>query len=258
MHWTKEVGTRAVDNRPPGTGINPQGAIAADEDYLVVPCGGSTPAVFGKKDGHVIWCSGVGETPGAGLFRRWTGGTEALVDGDYLMVGGPRWITGYGMGFFIVGDVRGKPYGCQYLYSEEGESPYGGYGGKCTPTWTSKVIFHVVKDVLTAYSRPPLQGAASMDPWPSAKDQGEMAELKKSAMLWSTKVTPKGAHSIVAAGSQVLTAGESEVVVLDETGSRELARLVVPSGKIRPNGLAVAKGKAYVVTEEGSVFCLGR
>jgi hypothetical protein len=71
-------------------------------------------------------------------------------------------------------------------------------------------------------------------------------------------VTPKGAHSIVAAGSQVLTAGESEVVVLDATGSRELGRLVVPAGKIRPNGLAIAKSKAYVVTEEGSVFCLGR
>ena len=257
-HWTKEAGVRVADKGLAGTGINPQGALAADKDCLVVPCGGGTPAVLSKKDGRVIWSSSTAYSPGAGEFRRWTGGTEVLLDGDYLMVGGPRWITGHGMGFFTMGDIRGKPYGCHYLSSEEGESGYQGYGGKCTPTWTPKIIFQLVKDVLTAYNRAPLQVALSLEPWPKAEDERKMAEVRKSATLWSTKVTPKGAHSVVAAGSQVLTAGESEVVALDETGQKELGRLKVPAGKLRPNGLAVAKGKAYVVTEEGSVFCLSR
>src|SRR5262245_22630589 len=97
-----------------------------------------------------------------------------------------------------------------------------------------------------------------------AKDR---AEAEAAAILWTNKSIPvlvndgfytgMGiAHTVATSGPQVLVAGTSEVFVYDETGQKLLAKFKV-NGKILRNGVSVAHERAYVVTEEGSVFRLG-
>ena len=70
----------------------------------------------------------------------------------------------------------------------------------------------------------------------TAKKDKVTAETE--ATLWTAKNIPADAHSVVVAGSQILVAGTSEVVVLDETGQKELAIL----WKRRP---ATVAGRVY-------------
>ena len=136
--------------------------------------------------------------------------------------------------------------------------------GKAAPGQTPAAIY-VIKGkrdgtYLTAYRREKLAALFA------AKDK-DRAPAETEALLWETKNVPvlvndghftgmATAHSIATAASQVLVAGTSEVVALDEIGQKELARFKV-EGNIRRNGLSVSRGKAYIVTEEGCVARLG-
>jgi hypothetical protein len=104
-------------------------------------------------------------------------------------------------------------------------------------------------DTLVAYRRDKLKDI-------NMATKEKKTKVATAATSFSTTKIPAGAHSIVVAGSHILVAGTTEVVVLDETGQKEMNRFRV-EGKILCNGLSVARGKAYVVTED-DVLCLGK
>jgi hypothetical protein len=169
--------------------------------------------------------------------------------------------TGYGFNMYYASSGHdyyplpglGKPGAVKndLQWPERGE-PYG--LGQTTPTMTSTLVYCLkhdpsVPDTLVAYRRGKLKDI-------NMATKEKKAKVATEATAFSTTKIPAGAHSIVVAGSQILVAGTTEVVVLDKTGQQELSRFPV-EGKISPNGLSVARGKAYVVTED-HVVCLGK
>jgi outer membrane protein assembly factor BamB len=263
LGWVKEIGHLSeTPQNAVCVGANPYGALAIGDDLLYVPTGGSRPIAFNKKDGDLIWWQG---NLGGADFDGRTGGAEIVVSGDMLTNGGQR-LVGPAYGFRLYHASSGHYYAVCPEATKPGPlpkdtkqlNPFKGdfLGlGTTSPVLTPAVCYTIKReyrqpDKLVAYRRDNLKDV-------NMAMGADKAKAEAGGILWSTKNVPAGAHSIVVAGSQILVAGTSEVVVLDETGQKELARFKVES-KILPNGLAVAKGKAYVVTEEGSAFCLGR
>lgn len=122
--------------------------------------------------------------------------------------------------------------------------------GYPNPVSTATTIYSMQLDggsgYLTAYRREKLAAVYPL----TKKDR---AAAGAEATLWTNKFPRKDNryYSIAAAGPQSLVAGVSEVFVLDETGQKELATFK-GKGTIRRNGLSVAQGRAYIVTEEGT------
>jgi len=254
MRWVKEIGhlsdTPKADNGITGlhgfVGISPYGALALGRDLLYVPNGRCRPGVFRKTDGEVVgW---------PGLYERanHTGGSEVVVAGDEIFNGGGG-LIGTGWDDLIGYDPENpfRPYHASsgQSYAKETLGNYSLDLRYATPASTASVTYIIRRASLLAYRREKLAAVYPL----SDKDK---AAAVAEATLWTTTKIPDGAHSIATAGPQVLVAGTSEVAVLDETGQERLARFRA-KGKILRNGLSVAHGKAYVVTEEGSVVCLG-
>ncbi len=270
VRWVRDIGhlseTPRLDPKNGGAGpkggfigINPYGALALNRGLLYVPNGRARPGVFEKTDGDVVsW-------PGMNRDGVSAGGGQVVVAGDTIFIGGDALIGTDGPGPMGSGDPLNAFLPFQASSGQAhavGGTPFS--LGKATPAPTPAATY-VIKGkrdgtYLVAYSPEKL---AAVFP---AKDKDRPA-AETEATLWATKNTPillndgyftgmAIAHSIVTAGPQVLVAGTSEVFVYDETGQTVLAKFKV-QGTIRRNGLSVAQGGAYVVTEEGGVACLG-
>ncbi len=254
VRWVKEMGrlsgTPKADNGITGlhgfVGISPYGALALGKGLLYVPNGRCRPGVFKTTDGEVAGWPGLYEN------ANHTGGAEVVVAGDEIFNGGGGLIgTGWDdlIGYDPENQFQAYHASSGQSYAKETRGNYSLGLGYAAPASTPSVTYTIRRASLLAYRRDRLVAAYPLD------DKDKAAAIAE-ASLWTAGNLPEGAHSIVTAGSQVLVAGTSQVVVLDETEQRELARFRV-KGKIIRNGLSVAHGKAYVVTEEGGVACLG-
>ncbi|HUT60564.1 MAG TPA: PQQ-binding-like beta-propeller repeat protein [Phycisphaerae bacterium] len=254
VRWVKEIGhlseTPRADNGITGlhgfVGISPYGALALGRDLLYVPNGRCRPGVFKKTDGDVVGWPGLYEN------ANHTGGSEVVVAGDEIFNGGGGLIgTGWDdlIGYDPENPFRAYHASSGQSYAKETRGNYSLDLRYATPASMPAVTYIIRRASLLAYRREKLAAVYPLN------DKDKAAALAE-ATLWTATKTPAGAHSIVTAGSQVLVAGTSEVFVLDETGQKQLARFKV-DGKILRNGLSVADGKAYIVTEEGGVVCLG-
>jgi len=255
--WAKQIGH--LDEF--GGGVSPQGAMALSDDVLFIPCGGSHPAAFRKKDGSVLWWSGtlakISAVVKYGYFGK-SGGSEIVVEGDALLVGGPRLIGDFAYPFIMRNAESGAPYGTQeaaktgkIVRSAGGfvseyfiPPPYGDGVGRLTPLLTGDRIFF---------------GGAACDREKMARlhlvSRENWGKGLAEAKLWSAKF-PADVRSMALAGWTLLVGGRAEVAALDtREDNKELGRIAVP-GAVRSNGLAVSKGKVYVVTDKGSVLCV--
>jgi outer membrane protein assembly factor BamB len=199
-------------------GANPRGPMALAAGHLILPTGGSMPAAFSKADGSALWwhLQVSRKVPG---FRGECGGTEIILGGDTMLIGGA---TGSGgtREFAIYDADDGFPYGTRAVIKSKG---------------------------VRAYDREKL----------SAMHLVQKTDRKKSeeeALLWEVDA-PANTRSLVLAGKTILSIGASEVAVLDKKDGRHLGSVKIP-GKIMVNGLAAVGGKAYVVTAGGAVHCI--
>lgn len=254
VRWVREIG-HLSETMKGGTGngeeagwigINPYGALAMGRDLLYVPNGGVRLGIFKKTDGEVISWQGSGRF--ANTSGR-SGGGEVVVAGEEIFTGGGT--------LLLEAEIPSDRELFRPQHASSGEDyaksmPFA--LGDVNPASTSAVT-HAIKRAnrgplaLIAYDREKLTAVYR------APDKDKPA-AETAATLWTTKSIPADAHSLVLAGPHILVAGSSEVVVLDETGQKELARFKV-KGRILRNGLSVVQGKAYVVIEEGGVVCIG-
>jgi outer membrane protein assembly factor BamB len=229
------------------------------DDLVIVPCGGAWPFAFSKKDGKVVWS--VDTTRWTSFSLRPTGGGDVMVQDDVLLRGGRRLMGGSYMFrshyaasghdyYNLPGVDKAEGFRKDPKWSSEYGPPFD--LGIALPVIAGKACYWISKEP----RQPDTLVALRRDMIKELNMSKDKAKALESAKIWSTTAIPAGAHSIAVAGSQVLVAGTSEVVVLDGTEPRELARFKV-DGKIVLNGLAVAHGRAYVATEEGRLVCLG-
>jgi outer membrane protein assembly factor BamB len=266
LKWVKDVGHLSkkplMDPKTGGAGpkggfigLNPYGALALKGDLLYVPNGKGRPGLFRKADGEPVSWAGINRD-GAN-----SGGGEVVIAGDEFFNGGDALIGSDGAAGIGSGDAL-SPF-MVYQTSSGQAHTVGGNPvslSKTTPAPTPTALYTIQGGGLRAYSREKLAVAYPL----KAK---ERAEAEAAAILWTNKNIPvlvndgfySGmgmAHTVATSGPQILVVGTSEVFVYDETGQKILAKFKV-GGKIIRNGLSIAHEKAYVVTEEGSVFCLG-
>jgi outer membrane protein assembly factor BamB len=266
LRWVKDVGH--LSNKPlldPKTGgagpkggfigLNPYGALALKGDLLYVPNGKGRLGVFKKADGEPVSWAGINRDGAQG------GGGEVVIAGDDLFNGGDAFIGSDGAAGIGSADAL-NPF-MVYQTSSGQAHTVGGNPvslSKTTPAPTQTALYTIHGGGLKAYGREKLALAYPL----KAQDR---AAAEAAALLWTNKNIPvlendgfysgSGiAHTVVTSGPQILVVGTSQVFVYDETGQKVLAKFKV-NGRVIRNGLSVAHGKAFGVTEEGSVFCLG-
>jgi len=273
--WTKTIS----DLDDFGRGINPQGAMALSGDLLYLPQGGNKPAAFNRKDGSLVWWplrkGAVKETTCLSWFKL-GGGTELTAEGDAFVVGSSRWLiggTGRRCPYILCDTATGNPYGVEAA-AKEGKlvldkkglateyflagPSYSEIAARCTPILTKDFVLVAGYGVVKALDRGKL---APMN----VVGAEEQARMGKEVVRWSAKTGVSEPHTLVVAGPQVVVAGakavrgskekEGGVAVIDQADGKEVSYTKVPAA-LRPNGLAVAGGKVFLVTEDARVMCL--
>jgi len=246
-----------------GGGVNPQGPLAADRTRLFIPTGGGHPAALTKSDGKPIWWRDVLRS-GKGAVARYakfnySGGTELVVDGDALLVGGPRMIGDGGYPFIIRNADSGYPHGTQQA-AKDGKAAlarngllweyyipptYGRSTGRSTPIITPDLVYCSSPKQITAYDRSELIAVhlAGKPNWPKAV--AEAARFSVSG--------PPHSRSMVLAGGVLLATGPRELVALEpKPDGKRIGRITLPAAPVR-NGIAVADGAVFVVTDDGAL-----
>lgn len=236
----------------------PEGIIALANDTLIVPDymrGHNQPVLqnggnqaYRKQDGErIAWYPPHVRTSGFPL------GSEAVADGDVFFYGGARYgETGYPGGPFTLMDAK---TGLPYRSREKGGSGVAAIAPlNVAPVLGSKII---VGDG-DGYDREQFCKTMLNDP----------SQIKE-AITWTVPLWPappapapkkpvSQTTGLALAGDVVLASGAAKVVAFEaKAAGKELSRVKL-KGKILRNTLAVAGGRVFVVTDEGSVHCLGK
>jgi outer membrane protein assembly factor BamB len=261
VKWVQQIGR--LSER--GDGINPDGAIAVDEEWIYVPTG-ARPAVFRQADGKLVRCTTLLDRktrmPDGTMANysnwEWCGGTEIMVAGDMMLYGGTRRIGGAGYDYVVAGTKTGYAYGTREAIEAgklklEKDNLWPEYtlrsnGGLWTPMMTEEEVYAIYgREKVTAFDRQKL----AVVPLTSTK-------VTADATLWTAE-GPTGACSLIAAGKVILVSGETEVWALSRKDGTRMGSVQVP-GKISPRSLAAAGGRAYVVgnadDKDETVYCL--
>ncbi len=87
-----------------------------------------------------------------------------------------------------------------------------------------------------------------------ADKRGEKYKTKELQEVWKHEIKTAGTELIIA-GNTLVSSGDRQVCLLNKETGDELCRFEVDGA---PLGLAVADGKLYVSTDQGSIYCMGK
>ena len=266
--WAKRIGDAEQQ------GGSPQGTMALAGDTLVVPSFiGQGSRAYRKANGEAIpWY--------VGSRKFWTYGTDAVADGDVWFYGGSR--HGNDTDENKRRDAGARPFTVMDIKTGWVYAAGDKKGGQIARNLIAPVLGKtiIVGDGV-AYDRVKYCEMLLKDPVKTDETQAwsvplwSHSERKTSALALAGDVVLAGGNSQAVAfewlelGKEAgrpkpqhpepcrHAAGETSAVVAFEAkaGGKELGRVTVP-GTILRNSLAVAGGKVFVVTEEGSVCCL--
>jgi outer membrane protein assembly factor BamB len=230
--WAKRIGG------PDRLNGAPHGVLALAGDTLILPVfAGRLNSAYRKTDGERIpWFEG--------QRSYWCFGTEAIADGDVFFYGGPRHSDD---------DWRGghAPY---TLMDVKTGWPYGTSGNTPEPLAPRNIAPVLGKTILLGDGV-----ACDRKRFCEAQQAGTPKTAKGDSAIWNAAFWPDKSQRTTAlalAGSVALAGGTSEVVAFEaKKDGKELGRGTV-NGTILRNSLAVAGGRVYVATEEGSICCL--
>jgi outer membrane protein assembly factor BamB len=249
---------------PMGQGVSPQGAMISSGEVLLIPNGGDLPVSVRKSDGVVLWWRNT-KVELEGLEREMRlasfyngGGEEILAGDDAFLVGGGHRLGDRGYPFIICDTASGTPYGliAAYKSGKIKKLAYGmgvfvpagaaSFARRPNPVLAEDLLVTGVRDGIAAYA------------WKKMTETSLLSKEERIARaeLWKTNA-PAGANSIVLAGGQILLAGTSDVVAVNKEDRRTLGTLHV-EGQVQPNSLTAARGKLFLVTEDGRVLCLNK
>ncbi len=211
-----------VESGPAG-----QGHLAVGAGVLVVPTGRAAPAVFDLKDGslkyfhHSLYVNKV------------NGGTKAAVYDDQFVVFGENYPA-----------TKTRVNRTRVCAATNGEDISAGI--------CAAHAYH--PDMLVTSTGKGLAGYAKLAEEKERKQRnGEITKYRSlnHKPLWECR-TPFPAREIVATPSAILIGGEQELAIIDikTKAVTSHARL---EGKVQ--SLAVANGRVYVATEDGTLHC---
>jgi len=207
------------------SGVTPQGYLAANKDFLVLPTGRGIPAAFHRKDGELAYY-----TPGLGSIKR-SGGSWTLLYQD--------------MFFNPTHDnPHGKPtkYGDVLPVKSDGIGAYGLQAGK--------PLFNVpfATEVLANNDQLFVAGGENLSACRLADLRGKKP-LPQST-IWS--VAHPRIYSMALAGSALIVGSAEIIEAFDAATGKPLWKEAVP-GEVR--GLAIAQGQIVATNQAGQVFC---
>jgi len=267
--WAKQVGQLDDKER----GVNPRGPMALADGRVYLSSGGR-PSCYKTSDGSVLWWHIDMHIRPTGddnikLSRfEWSGGSEMMIDGDIIIYGGPRLIGWGAYPFLLCGVNDAYPYktieaiktGKAVLEVPKGADPAvekkrniaeffpDPEGPNRTPVLTADVVYWPQSGSVKAYDRKKLANVHLVG-------KANQPKAEQDATIWKADA-PADAHTLAVAGHKVLGAGPSKRTVLSKAEGRVLGSVTVPGSTIR-NGLAVAGGAIYIVTEDGTICCTG-
>ncbi|MFB3894410.1 MAG: PQQ-binding-like beta-propeller repeat protein [Phycisphaerae bacterium] len=265
VKWVQQVGR--LNDR--GEGINPDGAIALDEQWIYVPTG-ARPAVFRQSDGKLVRMITLLDRktrmPGGAMANysnwEWCGGTDVMIAGDMMLYGGARRIGGAGYDYVVADTKTGYAYGTREALAAGTLKPakdnlwreytLPSNGGLWMPLLSEEGVYSIRPgDSVIAYDRQKMAALPMVA-------VGQLGSAAEDATRWKVD-GPTGACSLIAAGKVVLASGETEVWALSRKDGAKVGTVQLP-GKVSPRTLAAAGGRAYVVGNsaegEETLFCL--
>ena len=267
VKWVQQVGR--LNER--GEGVNPDGAIAMDEESVYVPTG-ARPAVFRQSDGKLVRMITLLDRktrmPDGTMANysnwEWCGGTDVMLAGDMMLYGGTRRTGGSGYDYVLAGAKTGYAYRTREALADGTLKPgkdnlWAEYtlpskGGLWTPLLSEEGVYSIRPgDTVIAFDR------QKMAVLPTT-GVGQLGDATDEATRWKAE-GPSGARSLIAAGKVVLVSGEAEVWALSRKDGAKVGSVRVPA-KISPRSLAAAGGRAYIVgssdKEDETVYCLAK
>lgn len=227
--WTNDGDGSTYMKQPHATdafaSVAPQGPLAIDKDYLVIPGGRSIPAVFDRKSGKLL---------------------KLPLSENGKLGGGSEVIT-YGKIYFNGGSVF-----------ELTTSKYQGHFSKLVVP-TRKTIFAFDKGALKAFDPTSYKLAASE----GGGFKGGAANTAPKSTRW--KITEQATiaapplEALIVAGKRLYGGGNKTILAFDydsESKSFELAWQLPVTGKVVR--LLAASERLFAATEEGHLYCFGQ
>lgn len=216
---------------PPSTavsGVSPQGNICVSSDQLFIPTGRSTPAVFDRHTGELLYYRSRPDTWG----DRWGGSWTMLADDLFF-----NWRSHVGPDI----DVQAGEYQPD---AKDGLATFAQATGQMQRDFPGQLLAIVRGDTMyTAGS-----GQISAFGFSAWKDRANTDECTR----WQT---PHGrVYAMILAGNTLVAGGPSSVAALDATSGQMIWQQEV-NGQAR--GLAAADGCLLVSTTAGEIVCFG-
>lgn len=233
--------------------LSPQGYLLAKDDLLVVPSGGSLPAVFDLKAGKLLhkrthsWRGAAGGV---------VGGTRAMLADGQLYSGGEHHLLAMDE---LTGDVGFGWFEGQQM-AIQGNAAYIVTGTRLSRLNRLEYAVasrkrHSLEEKLSnqAKSLRSLKG----DEADQLREQiragaAEMKQLESVGIVWSTETGDD--KSLLATGNVVIVGGPGRVTAYDSNDGRQVWTHEL-EGDAR--GLAVAEGRLLVSTDAGAIHSFG-
>lgn len=233
--------------------LSPQGYLLAKDDVLVVPSGGSLPAVFDLKASKLLhkrthsWRGAAGGV---------VGGTRAMLADGQLYSGGEHHLLAMDE---LTGDVGFGWFEGQQM-AIQGDAAYIVTGTRLSRLNRLEYAVasrkrHALEEKLSnqAKSLRSLKGdEADQLKEQIRADAAEMKQLESVGIVWSTETGDDKA--LLAAGNVVIVGGSGRVTAYDSKDGRQVWTHEL-EGDAR--GLAVAESRLLVSTDAGAIHSFG-
>lgn len=264
--WRNDVaGERGPEQQYDG--ISPQGYLLASQTTLYVPAGRSMPAAFDRRDGSFLFYL----KPGGKV-----GGTYALLTGEHLIAGiNEQRIYDAQSGRTIAGGYAWSPaqrlivsgnisyalsdHDIQAIdrttYPEIAEKRKELVNQRQTLENSARQLYrerYVLKPDDPAYQQKHDELTAQIDAMAAKLQEiaDKLVEIERDSYLWSYPNDCRDA--MILAGGVMFVGGPDRVVAVDAEEGRWLWSGTVTG---RASGLAVADGRLFASTTEGTIHC---
>jgi outer membrane protein assembly factor BamB len=245
--WINDTCGHHFMARPHGTamgGVSPQGYLAATDKLLIVTCGRSTPALFDKATGRLLYHEADGDFTGGGL---------VMTAGDLI---------------FTQADTLKKEYGADLRRDDEaaeaevfelatlvaldgatGREVFSLQGGSRGTLSDDGLLTLIGRKQLIAVDLKDVRRAVPGEATVIQHTLGHFVESEKICR-WSTPVDR--VYSLLHAGGTIIAGGRGLVECFDAVDGRSLWRGEV-DGQVR--AMCVTAGRLVVSTTEGTITC---
>ena len=225
------------------SGIAAQGYLAVGRDALLVPTGRAVPAVLGRSDGSLRYFQ---LQPNQHL-----GGADVAVVDDHFFNGGAMFaLDGGGLLGRPGVEVAAHP---RFLIASD--------DGKILAFDRRKLV--VDKEVVDRKGKKRMTKALAPAAWtlaarfdadsvPAEAEETKTPENVMGGTAWSRPHLSGAASGLIVAGDKIVAGGWERVSLID-VGSREVSETASVEG--RACGLAVAGGRLFVSTDQGTIHC---